>query len=99
MATALFGEGMSSPLMDRVRERRGLAYYAACSADVTDLAGQFVIEASTAPEHLDAFFAEVQSLLAPGATPWAVGADSLELAGAAEGLGLIPPEWRSRIGR
>jgi predicted Zn-dependent peptidase len=64
VASALFGEGMSSPLMDRIRERRGLAYYAACSADVTDLAGQFVIEASTAPEHLDEFFAEVTALLA-----------------------------------
>jgi phosphatidate phosphatase APP1 len=43
--------------------------------------------------------AEVEVLLSPGATPWAVGADSLELAEAAEGLGLIPPEWRSRIGK
>lgn len=43
--------------------------------------------------------AEVEALLTPGATPWAVGADSLELAHAAEGMGLIPPEWRSRIGK
>lgn len=43
--------------------------------------------------------AEVEELLSPGATPWAVGADSLELAEAAEGLGLIPPGWRSRIGK
>lgn len=42
---------------------------------------------------------EVQGLLSPGDIPWAIGADSLEMAGAAEGLGLIPPEWRSRIGR
>ena len=34
VAAALFGEGMSSPLMDQIRERRGLVYYAACSADV-----------------------------------------------------------------
>jgi predicted Zn-dependent peptidase len=64
VAAALFGEGMSSPLMDRIRERRGLVYYAACSADVLDLYGQFVIEASTSPEHLDEFFVEVTSLLA-----------------------------------
>src|SRR5207237_180780 len=59
VAAALFGEGMSSPLMDQLRERRGLVYYAACSADVMDLCGQFVIEASTSPEHLQAFFDEV----------------------------------------
>ena len=64
VAAALFGEGMSSPLMDQIRERRGLVYYAACSADVMELCGQFVIEASTAPEHLDEFFAEVTRLLA-----------------------------------
>jgi predicted Zn-dependent peptidase len=64
VAAALLGEGMSSPLMDELRERRGLVYYAACSADVLELAGQFVIEASTSPAQLDDFFAEVQLLLA-----------------------------------
>jgi predicted Zn-dependent peptidase len=64
VAAALFGEGMSSPLMDEIRERRGLVYYAACSADVMDVCGQFVIEASTSPEHLDEFFREVTRLLA-----------------------------------
>jgi predicted Zn-dependent peptidase len=64
VAAALFGEGMSSPLMDQIRERRGLVYYAACSADVLDLCGQFVIEVSTAPEHVDEFFAELARLLA-----------------------------------
>ncbi len=63
MAAAVFGEGMSSPLMDEIRERRGLVYYAACSADVMTQAGQFVIEASTSPEHLDEFIAEVWRLL------------------------------------
>ena len=53
VAAALLGEGMSSPLMDQLRERRGLVYYAACSADVIDSGGQFVIEASTSPEQLD----------------------------------------------
>ena len=64
VAAALFGEGMSSPLLDQIRERRGLVYHAACSADVMELAGQFVIEASTAPEHVDEFFIEVMRLLA-----------------------------------
>jgi len=63
VAAALFGEGMSSPLLDQIRERRGLVYHADCSADVTDLCGQFVIEASTMPEHLDAYFVEVIRLL------------------------------------
>jgi predicted Zn-dependent peptidase len=64
VAAALFGEGMSSPLLDEIRERRGLAYYLSCSADVGELAGQFVIEASTAPEHAEEFLAELKRLLA-----------------------------------
>ena len=52
LAAALFGEGMSSPLMEELREKRGLVYYAACSADICEDFGQFVIEASMAPEHL-----------------------------------------------
>jgi predicted Zn-dependent peptidase len=63
VAAAVFGEGMSSPLMDQIRERRGLVYYAACSADVMSQAGQFVVEASTSPEHLDECVAEVTRLL------------------------------------
>jgi predicted Zn-dependent peptidase len=63
VAAALLGEGMSSPLMDQLRERRGLVYYAACSADVLELAGQFVIEASTSPAQLHEFFAEMVRLL------------------------------------
>lgn len=63
LAAAVLGEGMSSPLMDTLRERLGLVYYAACSADLDDLAGQFVIEASMAPSHLPAFADEVQRLL------------------------------------
>jgi predicted Zn-dependent peptidase len=64
VAAALFGEGMSSPLMDQLRERRGLVYYAACAADLTQAAGQFVVEASTAPEHVDELLAETTRLLA-----------------------------------
>ena len=76
VAAALFGEGMSSPLMDEIRERRGLVYYASCSADQGDLASQFVIEASTGPEHLDPLFTEVTRLLRRHAeTPDPIGLD------------------------
>ncbi|WP_418314842.1 M16 family metallopeptidase [Piscinibacter sakaiensis] len=63
VAAALFGEGMSSPLLDQLRERRGMVYHAACSADITEACGQFVIEASTTPAQLDDFFAELSRLL------------------------------------
>jgi predicted Zn-dependent peptidase len=63
VAAALFGEGMSSPLMDEIRERRGLVYYASCAAEVNELAGQFVVEASTSPAQLDEFLVEVRRLL------------------------------------
>lgn len=62
-AAALLGEGMSSPLLDELRERRGLVYHADCSTDVRDCYGQFVIEASTRPEHLAEYFAAVTRLL------------------------------------
>lgn len=64
VAAALLGEGMSSPLMDRVREQRGLAYYAACSADLYEPCGQFVIEASTTPEQFDELLRELMGLVA-----------------------------------
>lgn len=63
VAAAVLGEGMSSPLLDRIRERKGLAYYTHASADVLGLWGQFVIEASVAPEHLDEFCTEVRGLM------------------------------------
>ena len=63
VAAALFGEGMSSPLMHEIRERRGLAYYASCSAEVADLWGLFMIEASMSPEHVDEYFAALSGLL------------------------------------
>jgi predicted Zn-dependent peptidase len=64
----LLGEGMSSPLLDQLREQRGLAYYAACSADVLDTAGQFVLEVSTSPAQLDEALRELQRLLLQQAT-------------------------------
>jgi predicted Zn-dependent peptidase len=63
VAAAVLGEGMSSPLMQRLREELGLVYFAACSADVLDGFGQFVIEAAMAAEQLQAFLAETAQLL------------------------------------
>ena len=63
LAATLFGEGMSSPLLDQVRERQALVYHASCSADLSDLSGQLVIEASTTPVHLDEFIDTVTLLL------------------------------------
>ena len=78
VAAALFGEGMSSPLMAQVRERLGLVYYAACAADQLESCGQFVVEGSTAPEHLDEFVGTVAQLLVAQAA--AVDAVDLERA-------------------
>ena len=63
VAAAVFGEGMSSPLLTRVREERALAYNASCAADQFDMCGQLVIEASTAPAQFDEFLREVSGLL------------------------------------
>lgn len=76
VAATLLGDGMSSPLMDELRERRGLVYYAACSADVLESAGQFVIEASTSPQRLDEFFEQTVRLLLTQAAQ----VDALQLA-------------------
>ena len=78
VAAALFGEGMSSPLMDEIRERRGLVYYASCAAELNELSGQFVVEASTAPAQLDEFLVEVHRLLATQAER--IARDDLERA-------------------
>jgi predicted Zn-dependent peptidase len=63
VAATLLGEGMSSPLLGQLREQRGLVYHADCWADVRDAYGQFVIEASTAPERLREYLTEVAGLL------------------------------------
>lgn len=63
LAAALLGEGMSSPLLDEIRERRGLAYHVACSADILPLYGQFLIEGATAPGQAEEFLQAVHALL------------------------------------
>jgi predicted Zn-dependent peptidase len=63
LAAALLGEGMSSPLLDEIRERRGLAYHVGCSVDVLPLCSQWVIDAATEPKQAEAFFIETARLL------------------------------------
>jgi predicted Zn-dependent peptidase len=69
---------MSSPLMHEIREKRGLVYYAACSADVMESCGQFVIEASTTPDKVEELLGEARRLL--GTHARSVGATDLERA-------------------
>lgn len=64
LAAAVLGEGMSSPLLHELRERRALAYHASASADAFEQGGQFVIEASTAPDRCDECLQAVLQLLA-----------------------------------
>jgi len=64
VAAAVFGDGMSSPLLSELRERRGLAYHAACGADRYDAFGQFAVEASIAPDKQGEVLRELMRLLA-----------------------------------
>jgi predicted Zn-dependent peptidase len=75
VAAALLGEGMSSPLLDEVRERRGLAYYVSCSADILPLTAQFVVEGATAPRQAGEFLEAVTGLLRRHADAPAAPAD------------------------
>jgi predicted Zn-dependent peptidase len=59
----VLGDGMSSPLLAELREKRGLVYHAACNADRFEFGGQLAIEASFAPEHLDTVLAQVALLM------------------------------------
>jgi predicted Zn-dependent peptidase len=63
VAAAVLGDGMSSPLLAELREKRGLVYHAACNADRFEFGGQLAIEASFAPEHLDTVLAQVAQLM------------------------------------
>jgi len=63
VAAAVFGDGMSSPLLGELRERRGLVYRAACAADRYESHGQFAVEASFAPAKLDEFLRALMQLL------------------------------------
>jgi predicted Zn-dependent peptidase len=63
VAAAAFGDGMSSPLLAELREKRGLVYHAACVADRFDGFGQLAIEASFAAARQDEVLREVAQLL------------------------------------
>ena len=63
LAAAVFGDGMSSPLLGELRERRGLVYHVACAADRYQLCGQFAVEASVPPAKFDEFVRELARLL------------------------------------
>lgn len=63
LAALAFGEGMSSPLMAELREKRGLVYYAACAADLLHIVGEFVVEASFGSDRLDEVLQAVAGLL------------------------------------
>lgn len=63
LAAAVLGDGMSSPLLAELREKRGLVYHAACNADRFEFGGQLAIEASFAPEHLAVVLGQVSRLM------------------------------------
>jgi predicted Zn-dependent peptidase len=63
LAAAVLGEGMSSPLLHELREQRALAYHVSASAEAMDMCGQFIIEASMAPERFDECLEAVLALL------------------------------------
>jgi len=63
LAANLFGEGMSSPLVDRVREQLGLAYTAHSTIDGGDVWSNFVVHAVTTPDKLDALVTAAGGLL------------------------------------
>ncbi|HEU5294595.1 MAG TPA: pitrilysin family protein [Burkholderiaceae bacterium] len=63
LAAAVLGDGMSSPLLAELREKRGLVYHAACNADRFEFGGQLAIEASFAPDHLGTVLGQVVQLM------------------------------------
>lgn len=56
VAIAAFGHGMSSPLFNEIREKRGLVYSVGAEVEMRDNCGTSFIQAGTTPEHLDEFF-------------------------------------------
>ena len=75
LAANLFGGGMSSPLVDTVREQLGLAYTAYATVDSGDVWANFVVHAVTTPDKLDALVTATARLL----RAQAVGIDPVHL--------------------
>lgn len=68
LAANLFGGGMSSPWVDAVRERLGLAYTADATIDSGDAWLNFVVHAVTTPDKVDALVQATGELLRAQAT-------------------------------
>lgn len=63
LAATLFGGGMSAPLVDAVRERLGLAYSVGATADIGDVHGAFVVDATTLPVKIPQFLRTLGEML------------------------------------
>ena len=63
LAAYLLGEGMSSPLVDTVRERLGLAYTTYATMEGGDVWANFIVHAITTPDKLDALLDATAGLL------------------------------------
>jgi len=63
LASTLFGGGMSSPLVDSVRERLGLAYHAQSQVEQGDSWFTLIVNAVTTPDKLEALVAATGGLL------------------------------------
>ena len=63
VAANLFGGGMSSPLVDTIREKLGLAYTADATLDKGDVWANFVVHAVTTPDKLEALVTVTSDLL------------------------------------
>ncbi|NMM80864.1 peptidase M16 [Acidovorax sp. SRB_14] len=68
LAAHLFGEGMSSPLVDTVREQLGLAYTTYATMESGDVWANFIVHAVTTPDKLDALLTATGRLLRAQAT-------------------------------
>jgi len=68
LAANLFGGGMSSPLVDTVRERLGLAYTADATLDSGDAWLNFLVHAVTTPDKIEALVRATGELLQAQAT-------------------------------
>lgn len=64
LAAAVLGEGMSSPLLARLREQRGLAYHLGASADIGPVSAEFVVDGSVEPAQAVELLTEVREMLA-----------------------------------
>ncbi len=63
VAANLFGGGMSSPLVDTIREQLGLAYTTEASIDKGDVWANFIVHAVTTPDKLEALVTATRDLL------------------------------------